>query len=325
MLQDIGQQYYDCTFKKEYPKITDFLLYAEGRNFLMKHTRTGEEFPTFENSYLREFFDSDGTISRDVWRDQVRRKYADMSLLRTIAIGDRTFYIVDTDSVFSRNQADDFILVKSRSLRHYQPSELYFGAVTAAQIARWRSEHKYCGRCGSRMQDSETERAMVCKECNAVVYPKICPAVTISIIHEDKILLARNKNGAFRKYGQIAGYVEIGETFEDTVRREALEETGLKLKNIKYYKNQPWALTDAHMIGFTAEVDGSAEILLQEAELQDARWFAADEIPADISDVSLTYEMIGNFRREYGKKLCDSDRSEAFREFFDIVKQAQDS
>ena len=105
------------------------------------------------------------------------------------------------------------------------------------------------------------------------------------------------KHSKYARYALIAGYTEIGETFEDTVRREVYEEVGLKVKNITYYKNQPWSFTDTLLMGFFAEVDGSSEIIRDEEELSEALWFEREEIPVNNSSISLTNEMIEVFRQ----------------------------
>lgn len=317
MIQDIGLKKYSPDFIKKYPEVSDILICTQGRNFLMKKVENGYEFPTFADTNIKKCFDTEGKMQADVWKNEVRGRYPDMGIFRTIAIDDEGYYITDTEELFDEMAGIE--PVSNEILRHYTPKHISFGAATAAQIARWQAANRYCGRCAGKMKPSEKERSMICEKCGNMVFPKICPAVTISIIHEDKLLLVRNRNGVFHRYAQVAGYVEVGETFEDTVRREAFEETGLKLKNIQYYKNQPWAMTDAQMIGFTAEVDGNPEIKLQEDELLEGRWFLADEIPEDIADRSLTYEMIGNFRRKFIDKTGRSDKWKEFHELFDTI------
>lgn len=316
MIQDIGTKEYKCEFIKKHPKLTDILVFIKDRNILMKKNGKGYSFPTFADTNISEYFNGNMEIDANSWKNNVRRLYPNMEMYRTISIDEENYYIVDVDEIFKKDQ--NLELVSNEILRHYNPNHMSFAVATASQIARWQKDNKYCGKCGSKMQHSDVERSMVCVKCNNMVFPKICPAVTIAITHKGKILLVRNNGGPFRKYALVAGYVEVGETFEDTVSREAMEEVGIKVKNIKYYKNQPWAMTDAHMIGFTAEVDGDDIINMQVEELQEARWFSPDEIPHNITSRSLTYEMIKKFRDENIQKSNQSDEWKKYYNLFDV-------
>ena len=100
------------------------------------------------------------------------------------------------------------------------------------------------------MEKSTVERAMVCPACGNTVYPKICPAVIAAVHDGDRLLLTRYRGRAFKKYALIAGFNEIGESIEDTVRREVLEEAGVHVKNLRFYKSQPWVFTDTLLMGF---------------------------------------------------------------------------
>lgn len=182
--------------------------------------------------------------------------------------------------------------------RIMQPEYQAFAAITAVQLFRWKESRKFCGCCGSRTEDSRTERALVCTKCGHTEYPKICPAVIVAVTDGDRLLMSRYKGRAYRGYALIAGFVEIGETFEETVRREVMEEVGLKVKNIRYYKSQPWAFTDTEMIGFFAELDGDDAIRLQEDELSEAGWYHRDEIPEDVSSISVGSEMKMAFKHQ---------------------------
>ena len=137
---------------------------------------------------------------------------------------------------------------------------------------------------------------MVCPACGQIEYPKICPAVIVAVTHGDKLLLTRYANRPFRGYALIAGFVEIGETLEDTVHREVMEEVGVKVKNLRYYKNQPWAFTDTLLTGFYCELDGDPDITLDHNELCEGVWLSREEIPSRENDISLTAEMIERFR-----------------------------
>jgi NAD+ diphosphatase len=146
------------------------------------------------------------------------------------------------------------------------------------------------------MEVSRKERAMVCPSCGQTEYPKISPAIIVAIKNKDKLLMSRYARGAYRRYALIAGFVEIGETFEDCVRREVMEEVGLKVKNIRYYRSQPWAFSDTEMIGFTADLDGDDTIRLEEDELAEAGWFTREEIPDYSPYISVGHAMMRAFK-----------------------------
>ena len=101
----------------------------------------------------------------------------------------------------------------------------------------------------------------------------------------------------FKKYALLAGFNEVGETIEETVHREVMEEVGLKVKNLRYYKSQPWSMSDTLLMGFFCELDGEAEIKLDQEELALAEWFERDEMPVKDEDCSLTNEMMMAFKR----------------------------
>ena len=146
------------------------------------------------------------------------------------------------------------------------------------------------------MSKSSTERALICDSCSETIYVNISPAVAVAITNGDKILMARSVYGTFRRFALIAGYMEIGESFEDTIKREVMEEVGLKVKNLRFYKSQPWSVSDSLMIGFYADLEGDDTITCQESEIAEARWFNREEIDPDLSQISLSYEMIEQFR-----------------------------
>ena len=100
----------------------------------------------------------------------------------------------------------------------------------------------------------------------------------------------------FKKYALLAGFNEIGESIEETVRREVMEEVGLKVKNIRYYKSQPWSFTDTLLLGFFCELDGDDTITLDQDELALAEWFEREKMPVKEEDLSLTNEMMLMFK-----------------------------
>ena len=137
---------------------------------------------------------------------------------------------------------------------------------------------------------------MRCGACGNMEYPKICPAVIVGVTDGDRLLMSKYAGRAYKNYALIAGFTEIGETVEQTVAREVMEEVGLKVKNIRYYKSQPWAFTDTLLMGFYCDLDGSDAIRLDENELAVAEWFTREEIPEPVSQESLTNEMILRFK-----------------------------
>ena len=186
--------------------------------------------------------------------------------------------------------------VQSKEYRNLGPKDAVFAAAVSESLHRWYGATRFCGRCGKPMTDSDTERARVCPDCGLTVYPKICPAVIVAVTHGDRLLLTKYQGRAFKRYALVAGFAEIGESIEDTVRREVLEETGLRVKNLRYYKSQPWVFTDSLLFGFRCELEGSDEITIQQSELSEAGWYRREEIPGDYSGISLTGEMIERFK-----------------------------
>lgn len=197
---------------------------------------------------------------------------------------------------------EGFRYVNAPALARSHPDrKIAFSVITGLQLSRWEQSRKFCGRCGAPTVRSEVERAMVCPKCGQLEYPKICPATITAITHNGKLLLARGKNSPPGRYGLIAGFCEIGETFEETVKREALEEVGIKVKNVTYFKNQPWGFSDSQMIGFFAELDGDDETLcLQESELAEAHWFTPEEVPHPANDISIFSEIVWKFLTDHG-------------------------
>ncbi len=149
---------------------------------------------------------------------------------------------------------------------------------TAALLRDWAENTRYCGRCGAKTVRRENEWCSACPECGYSAYPRMSPAVIVAVIKDGKILLAHNQRFPSSKmYSLIAGFVEPGESLESTVHREVLEETGLKVKNVRYFSSQCWPFPDSLMVGYVAEYD-SGELQLNE-ELADAGWFTKDTMP----------------------------------------------
>lgn len=193
---------------------------------------------------------------------------------------------------------DGFGLYSMRDLMNLKLKENLdiFVAYSAYHLYVWYSTSVYCGRCGKPMVHDETERAMVCTHCDNHVYPRINPAVIIGVKNGDKLLLTKYKSG-FAHNALVAGFTELGETFEETVQREVKEETGLKVKNIRYYKSQPWGIAQDILAGYYCEVDGDDRIHMDDHELKYAEWVKREDIILQPKRYSLTNEMMERFKQ----------------------------
>ena len=134
------------------------------------------------------------------------------------------------------------------------------------------------------------------------MFPRINPAVIVAVSHGDELILTKYAGREYKKYALIAGFAEFGETIEQTVQREVMEEVGIRVKNLRYYKSQPWGFSGSLLFGFFAEAEGDLTIYRQEDELAEAMWVPAEEIVLDIEEISLTREMILKFKEEHAKR-----------------------
>ncbi len=184
-----------------------------------------------------------------------------------------------------------------RSFRQMVSKEVCFALMTAWHLHRWYLASRFCGMCGERTVHDGGERMMRCPACGNVIYPGIAPAVIVAVTDGDRILMSKYADREYKKYALLAGFTEIGETAEETVRREVMEEVGLRVKNIRYYKSQPWGIDGNLLLGFFCELEGSDEIHRDAGELAEAGWFARDKMPAHDDGISLTREMMGIFER----------------------------
>lgn len=182
-----------------------------------------------------------------------------------------------------------------RQLRQLVSKEICFAIMTGWHLFSWYRANRFCGRCGTPTVHDHLERMVRCPSCGNLIFPKICPAVIVAVTDGDRLLLSKYAGRSYTRYALIAGYTEIGETIEQTVHREVMEEVGLKVKNLRYYKSQPWGVDGNVLMGFYCDLDGSDTIHLDRTELALAEWHHRSSLPAEDDGISLTREMIRIF------------------------------
>jgi len=181
-----------------------------------------------------------------------------------------------------------------RQLYGVLDEDLFALSGRAIQIAEWDRTHQYCGHCATPMTQLPTERAKRCPKCGLVNYPRLSPAVIVLISRGDELLLARAHHFPTGMYSILAGFVEPGESLEETVVREVREEVGIEVKDIRYFGSQPWPFPNSLMIGFNATYAGG-EIVLEPEELVDAAWFNKHNLPQIPPKISIARKLIDWF------------------------------
>ncbi len=178
-------------------------------------------------------------------------------------------------------------------------SEDYLKAGKCQELLYWDSNTKFCGVCGGPMR-FDTPISKKCEECGKEIWPQLATAVIVLVRKGHEILLVHAKNFRTDFYGLVAGFVETGETLEEAVHREVMEETGLHIKNLQYFSSQPWPYPCGLMVGFTAEYD-SGKIHLQRSELSKGSWFDKDHLPQIPEKLSIARQLIDYWLKEQEK------------------------
>ena len=163
-------------------------------------------------------------------------------------------------------------------LGRLEPRSFYL-AGRAYQLIEWRRNHGFCGRCGGPTRAHESDRARVCEACGCIAYPRLSPSIIVLIWRDQEMLLARNAAWPNGFFSTLAGFVEPGESIEQTVHREVQEEVGLKVANLRYLGSQSWPFPNSLMLGFQAEYAGG-EIRCQKGEIAEAHWYRFDQPPS---------------------------------------------
>ena len=288
MLQDIFPKVYHPEFHYKDPAMDSYILFYKGHEVLMLHA------PTEEGWHFPRLAD-------------IKKHYGNLTSHRftyLFSVDEEQFFLLtleepEPDTAFPLYE-DGEIAYRFEDItifRLFSPRYLAFAGATGSHIYNWMEGNRFCGRCGSKTAVGKKERSMVCPSCGQIIYPRISPAVIVAVTDGDRILLTKHARGNYSHYALVAGFIEVGETAEDAIVREVYEEVGLRIKDIRPYKSQPWGLSDTLMLGFTARLDGSDRVRIQREELKEATWFPREQVPLLPYHVSIGQEMIESFKR----------------------------
>ena len=280
MIQDIFPHKLDNQFHPDTPERDDDLIFCVDRE-----TNAIAVSETSDDLALPE---------RRQFRDPLRSIYL-------IRLDGRNIFLAQLGAQDLKELPAGFVWKTLRELRdvHAGPQHMMVLAYTGLQLSSWYTDNVFCGRCAHETIHSRTERAVVCPACGRTIYPRIIPAVIVGVLdpENEKILVTKYAGRAITYNALVAGFTEIGETLEETVAREVMEEVGLKVKNIRYYKSQPWAMADDILMGFYCEVDGNRDIRMDANELKEAHWVTREELELQPDQYSLTNEMMTRFKQ----------------------------
>ena len=281
MIQDINPLHLDNHFDPEAGPSSDSLVIAIS-----------------EKSFLLHLDEEEGIVEYPRLGDLEGADSEDLVFLFTIDNERYFLYLGDAKNLSFDREKFAFASFVSVRRRLFSPKHYIYEAFTAYQLAEWYEVTRFCGKCGSANVNDKSERARVCPKCGNKIYPRINPAVIIGVTDKEnnKLILTKYRTG-YAHNALVAGFTEIGETLEETVAREVMEEVGLKVTNVRYYKSQPWGIASDILMGFFCDVEGSTEIHMDDQELKYAEWMAPEDIELQPVDYSLTNEMMTLFKK----------------------------
>ncbi|MBQ7181255.1 MAG: NAD(+) diphosphatase [Bacteroidaceae bacterium] len=192
--------------------------------------------------------------------------------------------------------AAGFMMKDLRQAFQILSGEDYILAGKCRELLYWDEQSRYCGHCGAPLE-WHTPISKQCARCGRELWPALAIAIIVRISRGDEILMVRSRSFRGKHYGLVAGFVETGETLEDCVRREVLEETSIHIRNVRYYGSQPWPYPCGLMVGFTAEYE-RGELRLQSEELTDGGWFTRGTMPEPPAPGSIARQMIDDWLQE---------------------------
>ena len=274
MIQDIEPRIFNNNYMDKKAEPRDLFLSYEGETVLVREEKEKLWYPSFAD-----------------FQAEYPRLIDDAQFLFTV--DDLNYYLIDEKGL---DKADGWAYVSTNRFRTEPKYWRSFAGAVGWQLNRWYENHRYCGKCGKPMKRANAERMLYCEACGQQTYPTISPCVIVAVHDGERLLLTKYAGRAYTRYALIAGFAEIGESLEQTAHREVKEEVGVNIKNLKFYKSQPWPFTDTILAGFYAELDGDDTITLQEDELALGVWMNREDIPPEELKISLTGEMMEAFR-----------------------------
>lgn len=277
MIQDIEPRKFDNCFRNVKAGPEDLFLAYNNDSVLVMEDSEKLWYPSFS-----DFGGSYPELARGA--------------LYLFTIDETRYFLVKEDGL---DGVEGWSYVSTRHFRTERKKWRAFAGVVGLQLSKWYENHVFCSRCGNKTIPSEKERMLYCEKCGFMVYPKISPCVIVGVYNKDKLLLTKYAGRTNSNFALVAGFVEIGESFENAVKREVLEEVGVKVKNIRFYKSQPWPFTDTILAGFFAQLDGDDTLRIQEEELETGVWMKREDIPPNELKISLTGEMMEVFKKGY--------------------------
>ena len=280
MLQDLTFGKLENEYHDRKPAAGDWVFCIRGKDILLRRDGDGVSFPTW-----KETESWSAALNWESWhRETVRYVFRFQ--------GRNCFLWMGTAG--EPGEAS-YTYEGARNLRSTIDKDACFAAMTAWHLFNWYRLNRFCGSCGTETHHDDRERMLRCPHCGNMIFPRINPAVIVAVTDGDRLLLTKYAGRAYTRYALVAGFTEIGETLEQTVAREVMEEVGLRVKNIRYYKSQPWGIDGNILMGFYCDLDGDDTIHLDEQELSVAQWHHRSAIPAKDDGISLTREMIRIF------------------------------
>ncbi len=233
-----------------------------------------------------------------IWKKEGMAAVSDLDQVLLVEEGESRLLVADIEKDV---ELPDYVETSSLRGLLFKSEQALLTAGKASQYLHWIRSHRFCGFCGTSITNSFSptastdETALVCGNCGHHFFPRISPCVIMLVVRGKEILLARNARYRTGFFSCLAGFVEAGESAEDTVYREVKEESGLEVHNLRYFKSQSWPFPSQLMLGFYAEYK-SGDIVPEEGEIEEADWYSIDDLPMIPSPkISIAGELIHHY------------------------------